>query len=98
MSCGIALGRRHSLDDRLENFGNPLPGFCAYWKSIGSVEPHSALDHLLCAWDVRALQINLVDDRNDFQTMIDRQVGIRQGLCLYTLRRIDDQQRTLARR
>ena len=47
--------------------------------------------------DVGAGQIDLVDDRNDFETVVDREVSVGQRLRFDALRRIDHQQRAFAR-
>ena len=41
-------------------------------------------------------QVDLVDDRNDVQVVLDREIGVRERLRLGALRRIDDEQRALA--
>ena len=42
-------------------------------------------------------QVDLVDDRHDFETLLDRGVAVRDALRLDALRRIDDEQRAFAR-
>ena len=41
-------------------------------------------------------QVDLVDDRNDVQVVLDREIGVRECLRLRPLRRVDDEQRALA--
>jgi len=41
-------------------------------------------------------QIDLVDDRNDVQVVLDREIGVRECLCLRALRRVDDELGSLA--
>ena len=43
------------------------------------------------------MQIDLVDDRNDFQAVIDREIRVGEGLRFYALRSIDYEQRAFAR-
>ena len=43
-----------------------------------------------------ALQVDFVDDRYDFETVIDGQVGVGQSLRFHTLRGVDHQERALA--
>ena len=47
---------------------------------------------------VRAGQVNLVDDGDEFEIVLDGEVGVRERLSLDTLRRIDDEQSALAGR
>ena len=42
-------------------------------------------------------QVDLVDDRDDLEVVLDREVGVRERLRLDPLRRVDDEQRALAR-
>ena len=91
-----ALWRRNALHDRFQHIGHALPGLRADQQRIGSIESDRALDHLLRARNVGALQVDLVDDGNDFEAVIDRQVRIRQRLRLDALRGVHDQQRAFA--
>ena len=42
-------------------------------------------------------QVDLVHDRDDLEVVLDREVGVRERLRLDSLRRVDDEQRSLAR-
>ena len=42
-------------------------------------------------------QVDLVDDRDDLEVVLDREVGVRERLRLDPLRRVDDEERALAR-
>ena len=42
-------------------------------------------------------QVDLVHDRDDLEVVLDREVGVRERLRLDPLRRVDDEQRALAR-
>ena len=46
---------------------------------------------------LRARQVDLVDDRDDLEVVLDREVGVGQRLRLDALRGVDQQQRALAR-
>ena len=46
---------------------------------------------------VRLRQVDLVDDGDDLEVVLDREVRVRQRLRLDALRRVDDEQRSLAR-
>ena len=48
--------------------------------------------------DVGVRQIDLVDDRDDRQALLVREMDVRHGLRLDALRGIDDQQRAFAGR
>ena len=91
-----ALGRRNAVHDLLENFDDARAGFGADGQSSGGVEADGAFDHLLGALDVRAGQIDFVDDGNDFEAVVDGDVAVGQGLRLDALRGIDHQQRAFA--
>ena len=91
------LGRRNLLHDGFQHLGHALAGLGADGQRVRSVEPDGALDHLFGALDVGAGQIDLVDDGNDLQPVVDRDVGVGQGLRLDALRCIHHQQRAFAR-
>ena len=46
---------------------------------------------------VRLRQVDFVRDRDDLEVVLDREVRVRDGLRLDPLRRVDDEQRALAR-
>src|SRR5205807_2049776 len=73
---GISLGRRDALHNGLEHVGHALPGLGADEHGVGRVKPDGAFDHFFRAWDVGALQIDLVDDGNDFQAVIDGEISV----------------------
>ena len=93
---GRALGRRNALHDGFENVGNALAGFGADEDGVGGVEADGAFDHFFGARDVGALQIDLVDDGNNFEAVIDGEIGIGQRLGFDALRGIDHEQRAFA--
>ncbi len=93
---GAPLGRRHVLDDRLQHLGHADAGLGADAERVGSVQADGALDHLLGARDVSAGQIDFVDDGNDLQSVVDRNVGVGQCLRFDALRGVDHQQRAFA--
>ena len=66
-------------------------------RAVLGRDADNVLDLLLDARRVRRRQIDLVDDRHDLQPRIDGEVGIAERLRLDALRRVHDQQRTLAR-
>ena len=97
-AVGISLRRRNALHDGFQHVGHALAGFGADEHGVGSIEPDGAFDHFFGARDVGALQIDLVDDGNNFEAVIDRKVGVGEGLRFDSLRSIDHEQRAFARR
>ena len=95
---GRPFGRRDALDDRFQHVGHALTGLGADQDGVGGIQTDRAFDHLFGARNVGALQIDLVDDRNDFEAVIDGQIGIRQSLRFDSLRGVDDEQRAFAGR
>ena len=91
------LGRGNSFDDRFENFFDADAFLGAGENRVGGVEPDDFLDLLLGSLDIGAGQIDLVDDRNDFEPVIEREIDVGESLRFDSLARIDDQQRALAR-
>ena len=75
-----------------------MSGLGADQDGVGGIEADGAFDHFFGARNVGALQIDLVDDRNDFQAVIDGEIGVGQRLRLDALRGVDDEQRTFTRR
>ena len=92
----IAFGRRHAFDDGFQNIRHALASLGADQYGVGGVEPDRAFDHFLGALHIGAGQINLVDDGNDFEPVVDGEIGIGQGLRLYALRGVHHQQRAFA--
>ena len=65
---------------------------------MARVEADDVLDLPLGFVGLRAGQIDLVDDRDDLEVVLDREVGVGQRLRFDPLRRVDDQQRPFATR
>ena len=91
------FGRRDARDDRFEHVVDADAFLGAGENRVGGVEADDLLDLLLGALDVGAGQIDLVDHRNNFQPVIEREIDVGERLRLDALARIDDQQRALAR-
>ena len=76
----------------------PVPSFALARHGAGAVEADDVLDLPLALVGLRARQIDLVDDRDDLEVVLDREVRVGQRLRLDALRRVDQQQRAFARR
>ena len=94
----VAHGRRNIGYDALEHLVDVDVHFCGNLGGVLGRDADDVLDFLLDARGVRRRQVDLVDDRNDFQTCVDREVGVAEGLRLNALRRVNDEKRTLAGR
>ena len=64
---------------------------------IGCIQSYRAFNHLFRARYIRALKIDLVDDRNNLESVVDREVRVGQRLRFHSLRSIHHQQRAFAR-
>ena len=64
------------------------------------VLPHADAEQILHlarhAGDVRTGHVHLVENGHDLQMVVDRQIGVGHGLGLHSLRRVDDEDGTLA--
>ncbi len=94
---GIAGGRRKPVDDGFEHLVHALAGLGAYRDGVGGVQSNGLLDGFLGAQNIGRGQIDFVDDGNDFEAVVDGQVGVGQRLRLHALAGIHHQQRALAR-
>ncbi len=94
---GIALRRGQPVDDRFENLVDPRALLGAREDRVARVEADDFLDLTLRFVGLRARQVDLVDDRDDLEAVLDREVGIRERLGFHALRRVDNQQRALRR-
>ncbi len=92
----IALRRRQPVDDRLEDLVDAGALFRARQNRLARIEPDDVFDLALGFVRLRARQIDLVDDRDDLEVVLDRQVGVRQRLRLDALRGVDEEQRAFA--
>ncbi len=93
---GRAFGRRHQVNDVLQNLMHARAGFGAGEHGIARIEPDDGFDLLANALGLRGREVDLVDDRNDFQIVMEGEVSVGEGLSLHALRSIDHQQRALA--
>ena len=89
-------GGGSTMDNRFKDIGNALAGLRRDGNRVVGRQPDGLLDHLARALNVGRGQVDLVDDRNDFEAVVDGEIGVGQRLRLHALRCIDDQQRALA--
>ena len=94
---GIAFGGGETMHDRFQHFVHSLACFGAHGDGVRSIQSDGLLDVFLGAENVGGRQVDLVDHRNDFQTVMDSQIGVGERLRLDALARVDHQQGTLAR-
>ena len=89
--------RRNASDNRFQNVVDPNPLFRTCQNRRRSGNRQNVLQLLPGQSDIGVRQINLVDDRDNLQVLLHRQVQVGDGLGLDTLRGIDDEQGALAR-
>ena len=85
-----------AFDDRFEDVASPGAFLGACEDGRGRVEPDDVLDLPLAFVGLGAGQIDLVDDRNDLEVVLHREVGVRERLRLHALGGVDEEQRALA--
>ena len=76
----------------------PVPAFPDVSDGVLRRDPDDLLDLLAGHLRDRAREVDLVDAGDDRQVAVDREVGVRERLRLDPLRRVDDEDRPLARR
>ena len=93
---GLALGRRDALDDRVQDRFDSFTGLRRDAQhAVGALADE--LRHLRggCV-RIGLREVDLVDDRDDLEVVLDREVGVGEGLRLDALRSVDDEERALA--
>ena len=75
----------------------PMPALARGQDGVMGVEADDVLDLLAHALRLGRGQVDLVDDRDDLEVVVDRQVDVGERLRLDALRRVDDEERALAR-
>ena len=85
----VGGGRR--CDDRLENVPRPGPHLGARQDRVAPVEADDVLDLAARLVGLGARQVDLVDDRDDFQVVVHRQVGVGERLRLDALGGVHEQ-------
>ena len=87
----IALRRRDAVDDRLEDRVDARAFLGADEKRVLALEADDVLHLAQGLLDFGLDQVDLVDDRDEEEVVLDREVGIGQGLGLDSLGGVDDQ-------
>ncbi|KAG1385827.1 hypothetical protein G6F59_017178 [Rhizopus arrhizus] len=94
---GVARRRRRdAVHDRFQHVLHVQAGLGADRHGVRGVDADHGLDFGLGALDVGGGQVDLVDHRHHFQTLLDRGVAVGHRLRFHALGGIDDQQRALA--
>ena len=93
----VALRSGNILDDVFEHFVNVQAVLGADERRVARVQADDVLDLAARLFRLRAGQVDLVDDRDDFEVVIQRHVNVGQRLRFHALRGVDHQQRALAR-
>src|SRR4029079_18684793 len=96
-SVRVTLRRRDPGDDRVEDLRDPLPGFRGDAEYAPRILPDEVGD--FCGDSVRIglWEVDLVDDGNDLEVVLQREVRVRERLRLDTLPRVDEEERAFAR-
>ena len=99
----VAGGRGDALDQRLQHVLDPDAGLgagehgAAFLPRAGGLDADDLLDLFGDLLGLGGGEVDLVDDGDDLMVVLDRLVDVGERLRLHPLRRIDHQQRTLAR-
>ena len=96
-ASAIAARRRHAFHDRLQRFVNADALLGADQKGVARIEADHFFNLFANPLRLGGRQIDFVDDRNDFEIMVQRQISIRERLGFHALRSIHHQQRAFAR-
>ncbi len=93
---GIALRRGDAFDEALDQLLDALARLAGDLECVLGRNADDFLDFLDDARRIRRRQVDLVDDRHDFETELGGRVAVRHALGFDTLRGIDHEQRTVA--
>ncbi len=87
---GIADGRRNLPDDLVDQRGDTFAGLARDTEDVGRLASDDVCDLTRVSIGVGRRQVDLVEDRDDRQILVEREVQVRQGLRLDSLRGIDE--------
>ena len=93
---GRPLGMRHQMDDGFQDFVDADALLGAAQDGVAGVEADDGFDLLADAFRFGGGEIDLVDDRDDFEIVVQREVGIGEGLGLHALGGVHHQQGAFA--
>ena len=94
----VALRRGNVIHNCFQHLIDVQAGFRAHARRVGRIQPDNVLNFLPDFFRLCAGQVNFIDDRDDFEVMVERHIAVRQRLRLNALRRVYHQQRAFARR
>ena len=84
------------MDDRFQNLVDADALLGAAQHGARGVQADDGFDLLADAFGFGGGKIDFVDDRNDFQVVVQRQVGVGEGLRFHALGRLHHQQGAFA--
>ena len=89
--------RRHELHDLLQDVLHADVRLRRRLHRAAAVQPQDILDLAAHPVGLGAREVNLVEDRDDLEVVIEREVDVGDRLRLHALRRVHHEQRALAR-
>ena len=87
---------RNRPDDALQNLVDPPPVLRAGQDGVVGIQPHHVSDLLFGALGVGRGEVDFIDHRQNFESLLDRLIGVGNRLRLDPLRRVHDQERPFA--
>lgn len=92
------LRRRQPLNDSLQDGFHPHARLGGNFQRVAGIDADHVLDLRLDPIGFRGRQVDLVQNRDDFVVVLNRQIDIGQGLRFHALTGIDHQQGPFAGR
>ena len=93
---GVTFGLGDEVDDGFENFLDTDAVFGGGEDGSTGVEADELFDLLADAFGLGGGEVDFVDNRDDFEVMVEGEVGIGEGLGFDTLGGIDDEEGAFA--
>ena len=94
----VAGRRRNGVDQTLEHFVDAQTGLGTALDRVGGIDADDFFDFFFDAVRIGLWQVDLVQDRHDFQALLDRRVAVGNRLRFNALTGIDHQQRAFTGR
>ena len=97
--CGSVLGsfrRGNEFHDRLQHGGNAGAVLGGHGDRLLARNRQNLLQLIMTHAQIRRGKVDLVDDGNDLEVVLEREIHIRDSLRLDALGRVDDEDRPLA--